>query len=437
MAATSAQSSALGRTSEATRWGQLIFGIICMVMIANLQYGWTLFVNPIDQKYHWGRAAIQVAFTVFVLAETWLVPFEGYLVDKFGPKIMISGSGVLVAIAWVINSVADSLFLLYVGAAIGGIGAGVVYGGSVGNALKWFPDRRGLAAGLTAAGFGAGSALTVVPIANMIQSSGYQAAFFWFGIGQGLVVVIVGLLLRAPQAGDVPVVTGHAVTQTRRDYGPAEAIRTPVFWVMYLMFVMVGAGGLMAVAQLAPLATDYKIANVPVSLLGLTLPALTFALTIDRVLNGICRPFFGWVSDNIGRENTMFIAFLLEGVGIYALVYFANNPVLFVMLSGLVFFAWGEIYSLFPATCTDIYGRKFATTNYGMLYTAKGTASLLVPLSSVLTSTTGSWHAVFYVAAVLNVLAAIMALLVLKPMRVHATAKESSAWLDANVVDAR
>ena len=437
MAATSAQSSALGRTSEATRWGQLIFGIICMVMIANLQYGWTLFVNPIDQKYHWGRAAIQVAFTVFVLAETWLVPFEGYLVDKFGPKIMISGSGVLVAIAWVINSVADSLFLLYVGAAIGGIGAGVVYGGSVGNALKWFPDRRGLAAGLTAAGFGAGSALTVVPIANMIQSSGYQAAFFWFGIGQGLVVVIVGLLLRAPQAGDVPVVTGHAVTQTRRDYGPAEAIRTPVFWVMYLMFVMVGAGGLMAVAQLAPLATDYKIANVPVSLLGLTLPALTFALTIDRVLNGICRPFFGWVSDNIGRENTMFIAFLLEGVGIYALLYFANNPVLFVMLSGLVFFAWGEIYSLFPATCTDIYGRKFATTNYGMLYTAKGTASLLVPLSSVLTSTTGSWHAVFYVAAVLNVLAAIMALLVLKPMRVHATAKESSAWLDANVVDAR
>jgi OFA family oxalate/formate antiporter-like MFS transporter len=342
-----------------------------------------------------------------------------------------------VAIAWVINSVADSLFLLYVGAAIGGIGAGIIYGGSVGNALKWFPDRRGLAAGLTAAGFGAGSALTVVPIANMIQSTGYQAAFFWFGIGQGLVVVIVGLLLRAPQAGDVPVVTSHAVTQTRRDYGPAEAIRTPVFWVMYLMFVMVGAGGLMAVAQLAPLATDYKIANVPVSLLGLTLPALTFALTIDRVLNGICRPFFGWVSDNIGRENTMFIAFLLEGVGIYALLYFANNPVLFVMLSGLVFFAWGEIYSLFPATCTDIYGRKFATTNYGMLYTAKGTASLLVPLSSVLTSTTGSWHAVFYVAAVLNVLAAIMALLVLKPMRVHATAKESSAWLDANVVDAR
>jgi len=403
--------------SDSTRWGQLIFGIICMVMIANLQYGWTLFVNPIDQKYHWGRAAIQVAFTIFVLTETWLVPIEGYLIDKFGPRIMICGSGFLVAVAWVINSYADSLALLYLGAAIGGIGAGVIYGGSVGNALKWFPDRRGLAAGLTAAGFGAGSALTVIPIANMIASSGYQAAFFWFGIGQGVIVMIVALLLRAPEAGEVVAPAAPAVQQTRRDYAPAEALKTPVFWVMYAMFVMVGAGGLMAIAQLAPIANDYKIAGVPVSILGLTLPALTFALTIDRVLNGVCRPFFGWVSDQIGRENTMFIAFFFEGVGIYALLYFAENPVLFVILSGLVFFAWGEIYSLFPATCTDLYGRKFATTNYGMLYTAKGTASLLVPLANVLTTATGSWHAVFYVAAILNIVAAVMALALLKPMR--------------------
>jgi MFS transporter, OFA family, oxalate/formate antiporter len=323
----------------------------------------------------------------------------------------------------VINSMADSLFLLYVGAAIGGVGAGVIYGASVGNALKWFPDRRGLAAGLTAAGFGAGSAMTVIPIANMIHSSGYQAAFLWFGLGQGAVVMLVALFLRAPQAGEVPAPASPAVQQTRRDYGPSEAIRTPVFWVMYVMFVMVGAGGLMAIAQLAPIANDYKIAGVPVSILGLTLPALTFALTIDRVLNGVCRPFFGWVSDQIGRENTMFLAFFVEGIGIYSLLYFANNPVLFVILSGLVFFAWGEIYSLFPATCTDIYGRKFATTNYGMLYTAKGTASLLVPLSSVLTAATGSWHAVFYVAATLNIIAAIMALFVLKPMRIWTMAR--------------
>ncbi len=412
-----------GSASEATRWGQLVFGIICMVMIANLQYGWTLFVNPIDQKYHWGRAAIQVAFTIFVLTETWLVPIEGYLIDRFGPRIMICLSGALVAIAWVINSVADSLFLLYVGAAIGGIGAGVIYGGSVGNALKWFPDRRGLAAGLTAAGFGAGSALTVIPIANMIASSGYQAAFLWFGLGQGVIVMIVALLLRAPEAGEVSAPAAPTVQQTRRDYGPGEVLKTPVFWVMYFMFVAVGAGGLMAIAQLAPIAKDFKVDGIPVSLLGLTLPALTFALTIDRVLNGVCRPFFGWVSDNIGRENTMFVAFFVEGIGIYALLLFAGNPVLFVILSGLVFFAWGEIYSLFPATCTDIYGRKFATTNYGMLYTAKGTAALLVPLANVLTSATGSWHAVFYVAAVLNIIAAVMALVVLKPMRINIMAK--------------
>ena len=418
-----AGSAARARASEGTRWGQLVFGIICMVMIANLQYGWTLFVNPIDQKYHWGRAAIQVAFTIFVLTETWLVPIEGYLIDKFGPKVMVCGSGVLVAIAWVMNSMASSLTMLYVAAAIGGIGAGVIYGASVGNALKWFPDRRGLAAGLTAAGFGAGSALTVIPIANMISSSGYESAFLWFGLGQGIVVVVVSLLLRAPQQGEVPAPAAPAVQQTRRDYTPQEVLKTPVFWVMYLMFVMIGAGGLMATAQLAPIAKDFKVDGVAVSLLGLTLPALTFALSIDRVLNGICRPFFGWVSDNIGRENTMFVAFLLEGIGIYALFYLASNPLYFVILSGLVFFAWGEIYSLFPATCTDIYGRKFATTNYGLLYTAKGTAALLVPLANVLTTATGSWHAVFLVAAALNIVAAVMALALLKPMRIKTMAK--------------
>src|SRR5215813_12328553 len=388
------------RASEGTRWGQLVFGIICMVMIANLQYGWTLFVNPLDQKFHWGRPAIQVAFTIFIVMQTWLVPFEGYVIDRLGPWVVVCAGGVL-----------------------GGIGAGAVAGASYGNALKWFPDRRGLAAGLTAAGFGAGSALTVIPIASMIQSSGYEAAFLWFGLGQGVVVLIVALLLRAPEADEVAVRASPTVQQTRRDYVPTEALTTPVFWVMYAMFVMVGAGGLMATAQLAPIANDYNIANVPVSILGLTLPALSFALTIDRVVNGACRPFFGWVSDHIGREHTMFLAFLLEGVGIYALYVFASNPIAFVLLSGLVFFAWGEIYSLFPAMCTDIYGRKFATTNYGMLYTAKGTASLLVPLTSVLTAATGGWHTVFFLAALLDIGAALMALLLLKPLRIKEIAR--------------
>ena len=401
------------------RWLQLFLGIVCMAMIANLQYGWTLFVNPIDAKYHWGRAAIQIAFSIFVITETWLVPIEGYLVDRFGPRPVVLCGGILVGIAWVMNAYADSLMMFYVAAAVGGVGAGAVYGTCVGNALKWFPDRRGLAAGLTAAGFGMGSALTIIPISAIIKSSGYESAFLYFGIGQGLVVFLLSFGLLAPKKGDVPVVAN--VIQSTRDYKWNEMVRTPVFWVMYVMFVMMAAGGLMATAQLAPIAKDFKIADIPVSILGLTLPALTFALSIDRVLNGLTRPFFGWVSDHIGRENTMFIAFGLEAVGIVLLSQFGQDPFWFVILTGMVFFAWGEIYSLFPSTVGDTYGSKFAATNAGLLYTAKGTASLLVPFTSVITQSTGSWHMVFYIAAAMNAVAAIMALAVLKPMRTKLT----------------
>ncbi len=257
------------------RWFQLVIGVICMSMIANLQYGWTLFVEPIDQKHGWGRAAIQVAFTIFVVMETWLVPVEGWFVDKFGPRIVVLIGGVFCAAAWAVNSVADSLAMLYLGAALGGIGAGGVYGTCVGNALKWFPDRRGLAAGLTAAGFGAGSALTVVPIANMIHSSGYEATFMTFGIGQGAVILALAWFLASPKKGQVPEVTRSSVSQTRESYTPVQMLKTPVFWVMYAMFVMVAAGGLMATAQLGPIAKDFHLDGVPVSIMGLTLPALT------------------------------------------------------------------------------------------------------------------------------------------------------------------
>jgi OFA family oxalate/formate antiporter-like MFS transporter len=397
------------------RWLQLFLGIICMAMIANLQYGWTLFVNPLDAKYGWGRAAIQWAFTIFVVTETWLVPIEGYLVDKFGPRPVVMWGGILVGIAWVMNSFASSLTVLYAAAAVGGIGAGAVYGTCVGNALKWFPDRRGLAAGLTAAGFGMGSALTIIPIQAIITSNGYETAFLYFGIGQGVIVFLVSFGLLAPTKTDVPQVA--ALMQTKRDYTWKEMIKTPVFWLMYAMFVMMALGGLMATAQLGPIAKDLKIADVPVSIMGLTLPALTFALSIDRVLNGVTRPFFGWVSDNIGRENTMFIAFGIEAIGIVLLANFGTDPLMFVILTGLVFFAWGEIYSLFPSTCGDSYGSKFATTNAGLLYTAKGTAAILVGFTSYITQSTGSWHAVFYLAAGLNALAAVLALFLLKPMR--------------------
>ena len=399
------------------RWLQLLIGIACMSMIANLQYGWTLFVNPIHDKFNWSKAEIQVAFTIFVVTETWLVPIEGYLVDRFGPRPVTLVGGLLVGISWVLNAYADSLMLLYVSAAIGGTGAGAVYGTCVGNALKWFPDRRGLAAGLTAMGFGAGSALTVIPIATMIKAQGYEATFLKFGIVQGVVVFLLAWFLSQPGAGfAVPTTKQKAQWASRRDYTPAQMVTTPVFWVMYLMFVMMAAGGLMATAQLGPIAKDFRIADVPVSLVGITLPALTFALSIDRVLNGVTRPFFGWVSDRIGRENTMFIAFFIEGIGIIALSQFGQSPVAFVILTGMVFFAWGEIYSLFPATCGDTYGSRFAAANAGLLYTAKGTAALLVPLTSVLAAR-GGWSAVFVTASVLNLVAAFLALGVLKPMR--------------------
>jgi OFA family oxalate/formate antiporter-like MFS transporter len=409
---------ARARALASGRWWQLLIGIVCMSMVANLQYGWTLFVDPISDRFHWPKAAIQVAFTIFVLTETWLVPIEGYLVDRFGPRPVTVGGAVLVGLSWVLNSVADSLVLLYVAAAVGGVGAGAVYGTCVGNALKWFPDRRGLAAGLTAMGFGAGSALTVVPIAAMIKASGYQATFLYFGLAQGLVVFMLGWFLRQPTRGGVGSPGNSSVTRLEsNDFTPVQMIATPTFWVMYAMFVLMAAGGLMATAQLAPIARDFKIAEVPVSILGLTLPALTFALSIDRVLNGVTRPLFGWVSDRIGRENTMFVAFSLEAVGILLLSRFGHDPVAFVVLSGIVFFAWGEIYSLFPATCCDIYGTRYAAANAGLLYTAKGTASLLVPLTSVLSVTQGGWHTVFLAASAMNFAAAFMALFVLRPMR--------------------
>ncbi|WP_407152615.1 oxalate/formate MFS antiporter [Bradyrhizobium sp. ORS 86] len=430
MTATPQTDQPVERASEATRWGQLIIGIICMVMIANLQYGWTLFTIPISQKFGWSLASIQVAFTLFVLFETWLVPAEGYLVDRFGPRIVVFAGGWLTGLAWVLNSFASSLSMLYIAQIIGGLGAGAVYGTCIGNALKWFPDRRGLAAGLTAAGFGIGSALTIIPIQRMISTHGYQNTFLTFGIGQGVIVIVLSLLLFAPLRGQAPEAS-TLVQQGRLQYQPLQVLREPTFWVMYLMFMLMAAGGLMATAQLKPIAKDFHLDTTPVTLIGITLPALTFALTIDRVLNGLTRPFFGWVSDFLGRENTMFIAFTLEGIGIWALYVYGQNPLGFVLLSGVVFFAWGEIYSLFPAACTDCFGVKYATTNAGLLYTAKGTASLLVPLANVLVVATGGWKSAFIIASLFNIIAALMAIFVLKPMRhkLVTRAGEEQAWV--------
>ena len=409
-------------------WVQLVVGVICMACVANLQYGWTLFVNPIDAKFHWGRGAIQVAFTIFVLIETWLIPVEGYLVDRFGPRWVVLAGGILVAIAWVVNSSADSLALLYFAAAIGGVGTGCVYGTCVGNALKWFPGRRGLAAGITAAGFGAGAAVTIGPISAMINSAGYEHAFLVFGLIQGGIILLMACLLLGPP----PQLLAAKVkpNQTARGYTPKEVLRSPIFYVLYLMFVLIAAGGLTMAASMAPIAKDLRIDKSPVELLGFALPALVFALSLNRIFDGVGRPFFGWLSDQIGREYTMALAFFIGAVALFVLSQSGSNPAVFVLITALYFGVYGEIFSLFPATQGDTFGSQYAASNAGMLYTAKGAGALLVPIAADIAKIHG-WGAVFTIAMTFNVVAGLLALFVLRPMRLRHFAKGKDAYSTA------
>jgi len=411
---TTTNSTSAAPSVLANPWTQLIIGVICMACVANLQYGWTLFVNPIDAKFHWGRPAIQVAFTTFVLLETWLIPVEGYLVDRFGPRWVVMGGAILVALAWVINSSAASLPILYFAAALGGVGTGCVYGTCVGNALKWFPGRRGLAAGITASGFGAGAAITIGPISKMINSSGYEQAFFTFGLLQGAIVFVMAWgLLVAPRS---LAVAKTKVTQTAHGYTPTQVLRSPCFWVMYVMFVLIAAGGLTMAASMAPIAKDFHIEKTPVALFGIVMPALVFALSLNRIFDGVGRPFFGWVSDQIGREYTMALAFLIGALALFTLNQAGTNPVVFVLITALYFGVYGEIFSLFPATQGDTFGARYAAANAGMLYTAKGAGSLLVPVAAAIAKAQG-WGSVFTIFMTFNVIAAVLALVVLKPMR--------------------
>jgi len=387
-------------------------------MIANLQYGWTLFVNPINKAHGWSIASIQVAFAIFIALETWLTPIEGWIVDMLGPqrgpKLVVSFGGIMVAIGWVLNANAESLSMLYLGAVISGIGGGAIYATSVGMAVKWFPDRRGLAVGLTAAGYGAGAALTVIPIRYVIDTYGYQSAFLWFGLIQGGVVFVLAWFLRGPEPGEMAGAPAPKVVQSVRNFAPNEVLMTPVFWVLYIMFVMVSASGLMATAQIAPIAADFKVGDAIV-FWGAT--TLTAALIIDNIANGAARPMFGWISDNIGREYTMAIAFGLGAAAYWLLGTLGTAPWAFVLFAALIFLTWGEIFSLFPSTCTDSFGAKFATVNLSLLYTAKGTSAFLVPVANVIKTSTGSWHAVFAVTALMNIAVVALALFVLKPMR--------------------
>ncbi|MFG1299887.1 oxalate/formate MFS antiporter [Xanthobacter sp. V3C-3] len=413
------------------RWLQLVAGVVCMVAAANIQYSWTLFVPEIVSTRGWTRASVQVAFTVFVVVQTWLTPIEGYFIDKYGPRVMVIIGGFFTGLSWIMNSYATSLTALYVAAAVGGIGVGCVYATCVNAALKWFPDRRGLAVGLTAAGYGSGTVLTILPIAAMIKSSGYQETFFTFGLVQGAVIMIAAAFLRAPQKSEVTY--SATVAQSRRDYTLGEALQTPVFWIMLTMFILTVSGGLMAVAQLGVIAEDLGVKHIDVNLYFFTMAALPFALMLDRILNGFSRPFFGWISDHIGREKTMFFAFAMEGIGIVALGTFGHNPWAFIILSGVVFLAWGEVYSLFSATAADTFGSKHIGKIYGMLYTAKGFAALLVPLANILMEATGTWTTVLYTVAAMDLTAAFGALFVLRPMlaRHHRLNAEAAAKAEA------
>jgi len=413
------------QASNATRWSQLGSVILCMVLIANLQYGWTLFVNPLAQAHGWSLASIQFAFSIFIALETWLTPVEGWIVDYLGPqrgpKLVVAFGGIMVAAGWLINSFADTLTPLYLGAVVGGIGGGAVYATSVGHAVKWFPDRRGLAVGLTAGGYGAGSAVSVIPIQYVISTSGYQAAFFWFGIIQGGIVFLLAWLLRGPEPGEIPATVAPKVIQSVRSYTPVEVLKSPVFWLLYVMFVMVSGSGLMATAQIAPIAKDFGVEKV-VLLFGTA--TLTLAVIVDSIANGTARPLFGWVSDNIGREYTMGIAFTLGGIAYWLLGSLGTAPWAFVVFAAMIFLTWGEIFSLFPSTCTDSFGPKFATVNLSLLYTAKGASAIFAPVANMIKDATGSWQMVFLLATLMNFVVVGLALFVLKPLRRQVMAKD-------------
>ena len=403
------------------RWVQLVAGIVAMMAIANLQYAWTLFTTPIQQHLHVSLVAVQWTFTLFVALETWLVPFEGYLVDIIGPRLMLGIGSIMVALGWIGSGRAETINGLYFWYGLGGIGAGIVYGGAIGNALKWFPDHRGLCVGLTAGAYGIGTASTIAPVASMLKSSGYQHTFVVWGFIQGIVVLIAALFLaRPPQGWTPPNWTENEgkikakIKVSSVNLTPMQMVRQPSFWIIYVMMTMLAFGGLVVTAQLNPLAKSYHVDNV-IIWGGMT--ALVLAITVDRLLNGLTRPFWGWVSDHIGRENAIFYSFMLEAACVFALLQLMSRPVWFVALSGLCFFAWGNIFSLFPAITGDLYGNKWATTNYGVVYTAKGLAALLAgPGAAWLFARTGSWNKVFYAMIACDVIAAFMALLWLKPL---------------------
>jgi OFA family oxalate/formate antiporter-like MFS transporter len=399
--------------TASTRWIQLVLGLIAMMSISSPQYVWTLFTKSFQDGLGSTLADIQWTFSILIILQTWLSPLQGYLVDRFGPRLLIAVGCLLSGAGWISSAYVSSLMGLYLTYGLFcGVGTGIVYIGIIGLMVRWFPDRRGFATGMVAAGYGFGAILTTFPIDTMLKSSGYQHTLVVFGIILGIVGAVAALAMRMPQSTDK--LPAPAVASTVKDVMPAEMLKTRVFWLMFIMMTMMSTGGLMIISQFASFSRDFGVTKVMV----FGLAALPLALTIDRITNGLTRPFFGWVSDHIGRENTMAIAFLMEACAVAAMVLLRDNTLLFVLLSGVVFFGWGEIFSLFPSTLTDTYGTKYATTNYGFLYMAQGVGSVLgAPVAALLYAKAGSWLPVFAIIITMDALTGILALVALKPMR--------------------
>jgi OFA family oxalate/formate antiporter-like MFS transporter len=403
------------------RWFRLAAAVVAMMMISNLQYAWTLFVKPLVAATHWKLSDVQYGFTLFVIFQTWVMPCSGWLIDRLGPRTFMTIAGLLCGFGWTMIGHATTIPEMYAFYSLAGFGAALVYCGSMGIALKWFSDYRGLAAGLISAGYGSGAALFTYAIGRIIREGGYRNAFLYTGIVEGLVIVIAAQFLKNPEHAAAPVKV-HTKTQTRshaENFNSLEMLRTPHFYMLFSMALMMGIGGLMVTAQVAPMADTFKIGAA----------ALSTSLFLNPLANGGGRLFWGWVSDHIGREIAMFIAFLLQSVCLLGVVTLGHtSPVLFIVSCALVFFTWGEVYSLFPSASADFFGTRHASSNYAFIYSAKGVASILGGgLAAALFEKTGSWNYGFYVCSGLAVISAVLALVLRKmPMPVRTQNSEGA-----------
>jgi len=402
--------------SEGSRWLQLALGVIAMMAISSPQYVWTLFTKPFQEVTGASLPVLQWTATILIVLQTWLSPLQGALIERFGPRILVMAGCILSGLGWILGAYATDVWTLY--ATYGllcGIGTGIVYVGVIGHMVRWFPDRRGFAAGMAAAGYGFGAMLTTFPISDMLKASGYQHTLIVFGFILGGVGALAAAFLKEPSEGYTVAAVAARPNVTKVDYAPGVMLKTPTFWLLFIMMTMMSTGGLMVILNFTAFSREFGITDT-VMVLGFA--ALPFALTLDRITNGLTRPFFGWLSDRIGRENTMVIAFAGEALAIFLMLNMRHDPLAYVLLSGVVFFGWGEIFSLFPSILTDTFGTKHATANYGFLYMAQGVGSVLGgPFAAFLHDKTGSWIPVFGVIIAMDVLTALLALVVLKPLR--------------------